>query len=99
MPEAEAQGLHLKPFGLLAGWEAFAEGTPTAVLAGAAPSTAGEGRLGKASPAQEFWHDYLRPDDDHDHDEDPRDRNVTFAALDSHSSQNSNWSFLQLLVF
>ncbi|CAE7791108.1 Mcat [Symbiodinium microadriaticum] len=32
---------------------------------------------------KEFWHDYLRPDDDHDHDEDPRDRNVTFAALDS----------------
>ncbi|CAJ1443167.1 unnamed protein product [Effrenium voratum] len=30
----------------------------------------------------EFFYDYLRPEEDDDHDEDPRDKNVTFTNLD-----------------
>ncbi|CAE7822234.1 CML1 [Symbiodinium sp. CCMP2456] len=46
---------------------------------------------------KEFWHDYLRPDDDHDHDEDPRDRNVTFAALDS--NEDGSIDLQELMVW
>ncbi|CAJ1371415.1 unnamed protein product [Effrenium voratum] len=31
---------------------------------------------------KEFFYDYLRPEEDDDHDEDPRDKNVTFTNLD-----------------